>query len=186
MVDHIEEEDLVDVIPGIGPIRAQQLDKAGVYTLGDLLSANLETLAEKTDLAESTLQRWINLAIFYKGGERTDVIEGISQATVEKLVEADVYTVDDLRSACPRELADQTDLHEDTLKMWVGDAVRRDDTRVTEIPKIGTERAKELAKIGILTVNDLTESDPDDVAKQTDIGRRFLQERIEYVRTNHS
>ena len=184
-VDYLGEEDLVDTIPGIGETRAQRLAEVGVHTLGDLLSADPETLAEETDFAESRLQRWINLAAFYKGGERPDVINGVDQPAVAQLAEADIYTVNDLQAACPREIADQTSFHEETLKMWVGDAVRRDAVQVTEVPRIGTERAKELAKAGILTANDLAEAEPEDVANQTGIGKRFLQERIENARTNH-
>lgn len=67
--------------------------------------------------------------------------------------------------------------------MWVGDAVRRDIARVTELPKIGTERARELAKAGILTVNDLAKAEPETVANQTAIGEQFLEERVKAART---
>lgn len=183
VVDNLGEEELVDVIPGIGQTRAKQLGKLGVHTLGDLLTADLETLAEETMFAESRLQRWINLAAFYKNGERLDVIDGIDQSAVSQLAEAEIYTVDDLQAACPSEIASQTDLHEETLKMWVGDAVRRDIARVTELPKIGTERARELAKAGILTVNDLAKAEPETVANQTAIGEQFLEERVKAART---
>ena len=68
--------------------------------------------------------------------------------------------------------------------MWVGDAVRRDVTQVTKVPKIGSERAKELAKAGIFAVNDLAEADPEDVANQTNLGEPLLKERIKHVRSN--
>lgn len=181
-VETPEEVEAVDVIPGIGESRAEQLADVGIDTVEDLLVASPHTLAGQTPFAESRLQRWSNLAVFYRGGERVAVLDGIGQSEVEQLSEADIYTVDDLRDACPKEIARQTDIREYTLKKWVGEAVERETTSVTELPRIGNERTKKLAKAGIFTVSDLAAAESEAVASQADIGIAFLRTLIREAR----
>ena len=52
----------VDEIKGIGPSYADQLERAGVETVGDLSKAEPEELAESTEISRKRLQRWIDRA----------------------------------------------------------------------------------------------------------------------------
>lgn len=178
---HSREANLVDTIPGIGPARSQSLASTDIHTVGDLLSADIEHLVEHTPFAESQLERWMNLAAFSKGGERPDAIDGVDQAEVTQLATADIYTVDDLEAGCAREIADRTDIGEEQLKLWIADAVCRNVPQVTAIPKIGHKRARELAKAGIHTVDDLAQAEREKIARQTNIGAQFLTEAIEHA-----
>lgn len=179
----LADEQSVDVIPGIGTQRSEQLAAVGIHTVGDLLVADPAEIAEQTGFAERRLQRWCNLAAFYRGGEPVDVLDGIGQQGVKQLAETDIYTVDELRAACPREVADQTTLDEQTLKQWVGDAAHRDADRVTTLPKIGEKRAEELAKAGIFTTSDFAQADLKHVAGQCDFTKPFIQDLIKQAQT---
>ena len=48
----------VNVLKGIGPSYAEQLGSAGVETVADLASADVDALADETDIAASRLERW--------------------------------------------------------------------------------------------------------------------------------
>ncbi len=181
--ERIKQGQSVDVIPGIGTRRREQLAGVDIHTVGDLLVANPESVAERTGFTEERVRRWSNLAAFYRGGEPVSVLGGIDSRGVEQLATTDIYTVDELRAACPCEVADQTTLDELTLKRWVGDAVSRGSDRVTLLPKIGEERAKELARAGIFTVDDLAATDLEYLEGQCNIGRSFLQELIRNAQT---
>lgn len=178
-IDTLGEDDSVEIIQGIGEQRAEALAEAGVHTVADLVVADVEQLVNKTPLAESRLRRWVNLAAFHRGSERPDVIDGIGQDAVEQLSEADIYTVDELEAACPKEVAAEIDIGERTLKQWVGDAAYREVDKITELSRIGSERAEELAKAGIFTVDDLAEAEPEDVANQISLSTTFLDGLIQ-------
>jgi len=49
----------VEEITGIGPTYAQRLRAAGIETVGDLAGADLETVADATNAAESRVDDWI-------------------------------------------------------------------------------------------------------------------------------
>ena len=51
-------ENDVNVLKGIGPSYAEQLGSAGVETVADLASADVDALADETDIAASRLERW--------------------------------------------------------------------------------------------------------------------------------
>lgn len=183
VVDDFHGGESVTSIPGIGELRAEQLATAGIHTVGDLASAAPADLAAQTGIANSRIERWVNLVAFDKGGEPICVITEIDQQAVESLAEVDIYTVTDLQDACPKELADQTGLDEWTLKQWVAEAITRDAKPVTDLPRIGAARAEELAKAGIFTVKDLAHADPDTLARHTNLSKPFLRKRIHAAQT---
>ncbi|WP_336325854.1 DUF4332 domain-containing protein [Halovenus sp. HT40] len=183
-VDTLGESESVEIIQGIGQQRADVLATAGIHTVADLVVADVEQLVNQTPFAESRLRRWINLAAFHRGSERPDVIDGVGQEAVEKLSKVDIYTADELQTACPKEIAAEIEIDERTLKQWVGDAAYRDVTVVTELPRIGSERARELAKADIFTVDDLAEAEPEDVANQTGLSGSFGNELIQQAQTH--
>ena len=51
-------ENDVNVLKGIGPSYAEQLGSAGVETVADLASADVDALVDETDIAASRLERW--------------------------------------------------------------------------------------------------------------------------------
>lgn len=178
-VDTLGENDSVEIIQGIGEQRAEALAAAGIHTVPDLVVADVEQLVSQTPFAESRLQRWVNLAAFYRGSERPDVIDGIGQDEVEQLSKVEIYTVDELEAACPKEVAAEINLDERTLKQWVGEAAYREVDKITELSRIGSDRAEELAKAGIFTVDDLAEAEPEDVANQISLSMTFLDGLIQ-------
>ncbi|EMA44930.1 helix-hairpin-helix domain-containing protein [Halococcus saccharolyticus] len=52
----------VDVLKGIGPSYAEQLESAGVETVADLADADSADLAEETDISTSRIDRWTERA----------------------------------------------------------------------------------------------------------------------------
>lgn len=185
-VNGVQDGEPVTNIPGIGEYRAEQLATADVHTVGDLVGVDPSDLAVQTGFAVSRIERWVNLAAFYKGGEPVRVLSEIDQQTAESLAAAGIYTVTDLQEACPIELADKTEFDEWTLKQWVAEAVTRDAIPVTDLPRIGTKRAEEFAKAGIFTVRELASADPDTLVRHTDLTRSFLQDRIQAAETTRS
>jgi predicted flap endonuclease-1-like 5' DNA nuclease len=183
-VDGLGDRDPVDAIPGIGEKYAEQLADVDIHNITDLVIADPAELAAKTDFAESRLRRWVNLAAFHAGGERTDAIDGIDQQAMLHLSEAEIYTADELIAACAKELASQTALNEQTLKNWIGAAASRDVVKTRGLPRIGEKRAAELAKVGIFTASDLVATEPDDIAEQIDLSRGFLQDLIQTAQTH--
>lgn len=58
----IVESEPVSVIKGVGPTYAETLEEAGVETVAELASANMESLAEETEISPKRLERWIGRA----------------------------------------------------------------------------------------------------------------------------
>jgi predicted flap endonuclease-1-like 5' DNA nuclease len=174
--------DTVDAIKGIGEHRAEKLTDVGIQTVPQLMTADPVALADQTEFAESRLRRWVNLATFHMGGEPVDTINAIDQQEAKQLSAADIYTVEDLEAACPQAVASETEFAEQTLKQWVGDAAYRDATPVTGLTGVGTTRAKELAKAGIFTVDDLADADRDDVCRLSDLTEQFIGDLIRQAR----
>ena len=52
----------VQSIKGIGPAYADRLAQAGIYTVADLVAADIETVAEDTGVAESRVSTWMERA----------------------------------------------------------------------------------------------------------------------------
>lgn len=52
----------VEDIKGVGPAYADRLGDAGVETVGDLADADVDGLAEKTDLSAKRIENWIEQA----------------------------------------------------------------------------------------------------------------------------
>jgi predicted flap endonuclease-1-like 5' DNA nuclease len=52
----------VDAIKGIGSAYAERLAEAGVETVGDLVNADPEALAEATGVSETRIERWADRA----------------------------------------------------------------------------------------------------------------------------
>jgi predicted flap endonuclease-1-like 5' DNA nuclease len=48
----------VEEVSGIGPAYAERLGEAGVESVADLLDADLEELADSTDISEKRIGRW--------------------------------------------------------------------------------------------------------------------------------
>jgi len=57
-----EKQVEITEVPGIGPKRKEQLASAGITTANQLLDADLEALAEKTGIARSILERYVEEA----------------------------------------------------------------------------------------------------------------------------
>lgn len=52
----------VSTVKGIGPAYAERLHEAGIDSVADLAAADVETLAEDTDLSEKRVGRWVENA----------------------------------------------------------------------------------------------------------------------------
>lgn len=52
----------VSEIDGIGPVTAKKLSAAGVKTIGDLATANIESLAKATGITAEQLSEWAGQA----------------------------------------------------------------------------------------------------------------------------
>lgn len=52
----------LDAIDGIGPRTANKLQEVGIITIADLLSAEPNDLAQKLNIAESAVLKWIQRA----------------------------------------------------------------------------------------------------------------------------
>jgi predicted RecB family nuclease len=98
---------------------------------------------------------------------------------VEQLAEVDIFTVDNLADACAKDVASQTDLTEDTLKKWIGDAVQRDMTPVNDLPEIGDARGEQLAMIGVFTANDLANASPERIASLTELAEHQVKKWVQ-------
>lgn len=48
----------VTAIDGIGPARSERLAAAGIETVADLLAADLDAVADDTELSRTRLERW--------------------------------------------------------------------------------------------------------------------------------
>lgn len=57
-------------IPGVGLGAVRKLRTAGVTTIGDLLEADLDQVAEETGIDRPKLQRWREIADLMRGGRR--------------------------------------------------------------------------------------------------------------------
>ena len=169
----------VHVIPEIGEKRTEQLGRVGIHTVSQLVSADADRVGEQLGLSRAQVDRWITLATCSIGAERTAVIDGVDSTVVEELGAVGIHTVDDLRAACAQDIASRSDLAEDDLKRWIGDAVRRDVAMVTAVSGIGHERAMTLARVGIVTVEELAGVDPAKVSEETGMDLGFVERRIE-------
>jgi predicted flap endonuclease-1-like 5' DNA nuclease len=52
----------IEEVTGIGPAYAQRLNDAGIETVGDLLAADADDIAESTDLSSKRIGRWQDAA----------------------------------------------------------------------------------------------------------------------------
>lgn len=51
-------EEPVDSVNGVGPAYAARLEKAGIATVGDLVTADTDAVAEESEIAASRIERW--------------------------------------------------------------------------------------------------------------------------------
>jgi predicted flap endonuclease-1-like 5' DNA nuclease len=89
-------------IEGIGPTYAQKLIDAGIKTTDELLDAGAtpqgrEQLAAKTNISETRILEWINLADLFR-------IKGVGEEYSDLLEEAGVDTVAELARRNPENL----------------------------------------------------------------------------------
>ncbi len=92
----------IEKIEGIGPAFAKKLVKAGIRSTGALLKAGAtaagrQELAAKTDISETLILEWVNLADLCR-------IKGIGEEYSDLLEEAGVDTVKELRNRRPDNL----------------------------------------------------------------------------------
>ena len=92
----------IEKIEGIGPHYASLLRNVDIRTTGALLKAGAskrgrETLAEKSDISETLILEWVNLADLMR-------IKGIGEEYSDLLEEAGVDSVKELRNRIPENL----------------------------------------------------------------------------------
>jgi nucleotidyltransferase/DNA polymerase involved in DNA repair len=92
----------IEAIEGIGPVFAQKLRAKGVRSTGELLKRGASkkgrmALAEKTDISETLILEWVNLADLMR-------IKGIGEEYSDLLEEAGVDSIKELRHRVPENL----------------------------------------------------------------------------------
>ena len=90
----------IEAIEGIGPVFAKKLRANGVRSTGELLKRGAgkkgrESLAEKTDISETLILEWVNLADLMR-------IKGVGEEYSDLLEEAGVDTIKELRNRVPK------------------------------------------------------------------------------------
>ena len=92
----------IEAIEGIGPVFAKKLRANGVRSTGELLKRGASkkgrsALAEKTDISETLILEWVNLADLMR-------IKGIGEEYSDLLEEAGVDTIKELRNRVAKNL----------------------------------------------------------------------------------
>jgi nucleotidyltransferase/DNA polymerase involved in DNA repair len=92
----------IEAIEGIGPVYAKKLRAKGVRSTGELLKRGASkkgriALAEKTDISETLILEWVNLADLMR-------IKGIGEEYSDLLEEAGVDSIKELRHRVPENL----------------------------------------------------------------------------------
>ena len=92
----------IEAIEGIGPVFAKKLRANGVRSTGELLKRGAGkkgrvSLAEKTDISETLILEWVNLADLMR-------IKGVGEEYSDLLEEAGVDTIKELRNRVPKNL----------------------------------------------------------------------------------
>lgn len=127
----VAPDEKLNVINGVGPSYADQLDKAGVTGIAEFMSRTetaraIEKLADSTDISASTIEGWRDQVELSR-------IDGIGGSNEMLLHRAGVWTLAQLAESKPAELSaamegiDMPDTPDqkpstDTVSQWVRDA----------------------------------------------------------------
>lgn len=153
------------ILSGIGSARAETLAEADVTSLADLARADTEELAETLQVSTERVEDW-QAEVDLTG------IHGIGPARAEGLREAGLHTLEDLAAAHPRAVAEELDVPTGTVQSWqqeaLGDSAAVED--FTEVKGIGDKRAKQIAVLGLTTLRELVEADPEALAEELGVG----------------
>lgn len=153
------------VIKGLGPARREKLESAGVETIDRLSGADIEALSDEVGISTSLLNDFQTQA---KDLVRLKDLDGVGQANLEKLAEADVRSLKDLSRRDPAELHEATGIPTDKLKPW-----RR---------QAGTMAAADKAKATADQARETAEHLADHAKRELDNARVVLQEGISEAR----
>ncbi len=115
----------VSDIEGIGPAFEEKLNIAGIKTVGGLLKAccdkkGRKDIAEKSDIDESKLLKWANMADLYR-------IKGVGSEYAELLEAAGVDTVKELRNR------NASNLHEKMVEVNADKKLVRQTPAATQV-----------------------------------------------------
>lgn len=136
-------------IKGLGPARRDKLAQAGIEDVEDLLEADLEALAEATEIPQGVLDGFHTQA---EDLAQLDQIEGIGDQTLETLAEQGVRSIQELKERDPQGLAENTGLSEDRIRDW------QRATRAPESPEHAQRIAEEARSAGAIALEGLEDA----------------------------
>lgn len=102
-------------LTGLGPARQEKLKEAGVADVAALAEADLDDL-EGVDIPRTRLEDFADQA---RQIRKLDGLEGVGEATLEKLVDAGIRSPEDLRAEDAEEVAAAADVSVDRVRSWL-------------------------------------------------------------------
>jgi predicted flap endonuclease-1-like 5' DNA nuclease len=137
---------LADSIDGIGPSSETKLNNAGIHTLDDLRSMNIQQANQQSGISVSRLQSWQNMALLMQ-------IDGIDKQYAEGLVRSGITTLTTLANTAP-----------DSILQRLGEMYNNN-----VIPSVPTRADVDLWQAQATALLQLFEQQPPSLATEVDV-----------------